>query len=96
VPGHVRAVAAAGRVRSQVATIVRDVWLVVRGPMSSGLTTGAIGANLDLPVAGFFTTDERVADDVESGFGPARRHRSSLRRVCTELVRALTDERSVA
>lgn len=96
VPGHVRAVAAARRVRAQITTIVRDVRLVVRGPLSSGLTAAAIGANLDLPVAGCFATDERVADDVESGFGPARRRRSSLRRVCTELVQVLTDERSVA
>jgi cellulose biosynthesis protein BcsQ len=95
VPGQVRAVAAARRVRDQVAPIVRQVRLVVRGPMSSGLTAARIGENLELPVAGRFNTDARVADDVESGFGPAWR-RGSLRRMCAHLVQVLADERPAA
>jgi cellulose biosynthesis protein BcsQ len=96
VPGNVRAVAAARRVRDQVTTIVRDVRLVVRGPMASGLTAATIGENLALPVAGRFNTDPRVAADVESGFGPARGYRSSLRRMCAQLVDVLTGGRSAA
>lgn len=94
VPGHVRAVAAAKRVRDQITPIVRDVRLVVRGPMSSGLTATTIAENLELPVAGRISTDARVAEDVESGFGPARRNRSSLRRMSAQLLQAVTDERS--
>jgi secretion/DNA translocation related CpaE-like protein len=95
VPAQVRALAAAQRIRNQISAAVSDVRIVVRGPMESGLTPGLIADNVGLPLIGSYESEDRVAADVEAGFGPHRRSRS-LRRACERIVECVVGERAVA
>lgn len=80
------AVAASGR----VSVAGPEAWLVVRGS-ARGVAWGAdlpeaMAAHLDLPLAGCWRDDPKLALDAERGRAPGERARSSLATLCGRLL----------
>ena len=88
-PAEVRAVAAAGRVRSRYADLVADVRVVVRGPSPSGLDAQAIADALALPLAGAMRADKALPASLEHGIPPAGRQRGPLAALARRLINEL-------
>ena len=87
VPLEVRAAAAAGRVAAAVRPHTSDLRLVVRGPSPGGLTAQDLAAAIDLPLAGEFASDRRLALALENGELPAAsRRRGPLPALCARLL----------
>jgi len=89
VPAETRAVAAAGRVAADVAPLVTDVRLVVRGPSPSRLTGPDVSRLLGLPLAGWLRPDPRLVSQVERGRVPGGSGRGELATLCRRLVAGL-------
>ncbi|WP_460757005.1 CpaE-like family protein [Myceligenerans cantabricum] len=82
--------AGAELVRDQlVATGVRDVRVVVRGPAPGQVDPDALGTALGLPVDGVLLRDRTLPGAVERGEGPPAGRRNAVGRLATELGRAL-------
>jgi secretion/DNA translocation related CpaE-like protein len=86
VPAETRAVAAAGRVAADLAPLVTDVRLVVRGPSPSRLTGPDVARLLGLPLAGWLRPDPRLVSQVERGMVPGGSGRGELAALCRRLV----------
>jgi secretion/DNA translocation related CpaE-like protein len=89
VPAETRAVAAAGRVAADLAPLVADVRLVVRGPSPSRLTGPDVARLLGLPLAGWLRPDPRLVSQVERGRVPGGSGRGELAALCRRLVAGL-------
>jgi secretion/DNA translocation related CpaE-like protein len=86
VPAEVRAVAAAGRVATQLAPLAHDLRLVVRAPGRGGLTAEAVVRALQLPLAGVLRPEPGLDLALERGEPPGRRARSPLSACATALL----------
>lgn len=86
VPAEVRAVAAAGRVASQLTAVTSGVELVVRGPGPAGLDGPLVSESLDLPLAAQMRPERRLEAALDAGEGLWRRGRGPLARTCRLVV----------
>ena len=89
VPAEVRASAAAGRVATRVAPLVRDVRLVVRGPAPADLEPEVVAESVGLPLAAWLPAEPGLTQALERGDPPAATGRGPLARVCTSLLAGL-------
>jgi secretion/DNA translocation related CpaE-like protein len=90
VPAEVRAVASAARIASEVAKVVDDVRVVVRGPAPGGLTAVDVAHALGLPLAGYLKAESNLGGRLERGEVPAGQGRGPLAGFCRELLASLT------
>jgi secretion/DNA translocation related CpaE-like protein len=90
VPAEVRAVASAARIASEVAKVVDDVRVVVRGPAPGGLTAVDVAHALGLPLAGYLKAESNLGGRLERGEAPAGQGRGPLAGFCRELLASLT------
>jgi secretion/DNA translocation related CpaE-like protein len=90
VPAEVRAVASAARIASEVAKVVDDVRVVVRGPAPGGLTAVDVAHALGLPLAGYLKAESNLGGRLERGEAPAGQGRGPLAAFCRELLASLT------
>jgi hypothetical protein len=86
VPAEVRAVAAAGRVAAQLASVTSRVEVVVRGPGPSGLDGPLVSDTLDLPLAAEMRAERGLGAALDMGEGLWRRRRGALARGCRALL----------
>ena len=91
VPAETRAVAAARRVVIDLAPLVTDLRLVVRGPSPARLTGPDVARLLRLPLAGWLRPDPRLVAQVERGRVPGGSGRGELATLCRRLLGALAD-----
>lgn len=82
VPGELRAVAAAHRITTALATAVRDLRAVVRGPYAAGLDECRVADALRLPLAGEMPYDPGIAADQDEGAPPGADRKGPLGRFC--------------
>ncbi|MFF0276060.1 septum site-determining protein Ssd [Streptomyces sp. NPDC094447] len=82
VPGELRAVAAAHRVAATLATGVRDLRAVVRGPYAAGLDERWVADALRLPLVGELPYDPGIVADQDAGVPPGAEPRGPLGRFC--------------
>lgn len=90
VPAEVRAVASAARVASEVATVVDDVRVVVRGPAPGGLAALDVAHALGLPLAGYLKAESNLGARLERGEAPAGQGRGPLAQFCRGFLASLT------
>jgi secretion/DNA translocation related CpaE-like protein len=86
VSAEVRAVAAAARVRDQLATLAAGMLVVVRGPGPTGLDGRLVADTLGLPLAAELRSERGLAEAVDRGFGPCRKLRGALVAACGALL----------
>jgi secretion/DNA translocation related CpaE-like protein len=86
VPAEVRAVAAAGRVAAQLASVTSRVEVVVCGPGPSGLDGPLVSDTLDLPLAAEMRAERGLGAALDMGEGLWRRRRGALARGCRALL----------
>ncbi|GAB3951634.1 septum site-determining protein Ssd [Streptomyces sparsus] len=93
VPAELRAIAAAHRLASRLALVLRDLRVVVRGPSRPGLPDEEIARLLGLPLAGELPCEKGLLESVERGAPPGTTPGSPLAEFCTALWdRALPGE----
>lgn len=86
VPAEVRAAAAAARLLAGPLASCRDLRLLVRLPGPVGLQAEALAGSLGLPLAGSYTSEERLPARVERGIAPGLGGRGALARLCAGLL----------
>ncbi|MCM2577705.1 septum site-determining protein Ssd [Streptomyces meridianus] len=84
VPGELRAVAAAQRVASTLALVLRDLRAVVRGPCTAGLRDTEIARLMGLPLAGALPSDAALTGRPVGNTPPGGSERGPLARFCAE------------
>jgi hypothetical protein len=90
VPAEVRAVASAARIASEVAAVVEDLRVVVRGPAPGGLAALDVAHALGLPLAGYLKAESNLGGGLERGEAPAGQGRGPLAQFCREFLASLT------
>jgi secretion/DNA translocation related CpaE-like protein len=90
VPAEVRAVASAARIATEVASVVEDLRVVVRGPAPGGLAALDVANALGLPLAGYLKAESNLGARLERGEAPAGQGRGPLAQFCRELLASLT------
>lgn len=96
VPAELRAVAAAGRVASRMAMVLRDLRVVARGPFGSGLTDEALAELVGLPLAGELPTEPGLPAALDGGEAPGGSGRGPLAVFCSAFLTAALPGGSVA
>ncbi|MFF8867257.1 septum site-determining protein Ssd [Streptomyces sp. NPDC015139] len=92
VPAELRGIAAAGRVASAVAMVVRDVRAAVRGPYAPGLDDLGVARLLDLPLAGEIPVEPALSRPEGGAKPPGATGRGPLARFCVNFwERALAE-----
>ncbi|GGO89301.1 septum site-determining protein Ssd [Wenjunlia tyrosinilytica] len=86
VPSELRAVAAAKRVASTVVMVLRDLRVVVRGPVASGLDDAEIARLLRLRLAGELPPEPGLAGAQAGGDPPGSSTRGPLSRFCSAFL----------
>ncbi|NBM16565.1 septum site-determining protein Ssd [Streptomyces sp. GC420] len=82
VPAELRAVAAARRVASVVGMVLRDLRVVVRGPLAAGLDEETVADLLGLPLAGELPEEPGLSEALGEGRPPGFERRGPLARFC--------------
>ncbi|GAB2572835.1 septum formation initiator [Streptomyces capparidis] len=86
VPSEVRAVVAAGRVAAAAGMVLRDLRVVVRGPVARGLDDEAIAETLGLRLAGQLPPEPGLAAAPADGQPPGGSPQGPLARFCSAFL----------